>query len=246
MRAVEFDALKLISKSLFAVSRNRFLDTMYFPELTNQLQQLLNRNKIRGQLFIANKEKDDRAKKSRKETAVTSFSDMSGHELQLWIDEATHSLNKPYEKSRIITNLSHQKDLIALPPYSAVKYSFLSYHDTQSARTKKLVEKGIQISRHPSHVSCMAKIGGSLPLKVSMRMHEKEIPLHSSDTIRDTHSKTNHMISEFLAFLSYGTFCPINQSKTLVVQDKSCQTESDFFPSLNDNTDDNSMCTQEC
>ena len=207
MRNLEGNAIRKITRTLFAGSKLQFLENLVYPEMSNKLHNIVKRTKMSTQLHLAEKELLHRTDKEKDPKAVcilTSFSAMSLGQLVAWIFETKKSLNTPRKPSLIrVGGDSHHS--IALPSASTFKFSCVKYDDRDAQLTCNRMDRSKNLARHPINMASFAALGLSLPIAIENNTLLAQTPLHSSDNVRSTVALTP-VISDTLFFLSYGTY----------------------------------------
>ena len=226
LRNVEQDGLRRVNETLFHVSRQRFLERVFWPETTNRLLNLQKRQKISSQLFLANDELESRdPSKEKKQTANSSFSTMSTDELTKWVQTATKVLKEDRRQSIVTTSCgTGQHPTLALLPDTPVRYSFVKYDENKAKTTHQTVWDSIHLSKHPTNLASMAQLGLTLPLSVECDTQQKSTPLLPTDNARYNKLSCGS-VNELMHFLSFGTFKVKERSlDSVVVIDRNTQT----------------------
>lgn len=205
LRRLNFDYLRRLTEEIFPSNRVRYLEETYYPEIANQLHNLITRQKISAQLPMAKKELVARNYPCTNTNTNTSFATMGNEELNSWLDYGD-GLRRELKQTVTLTGLpaietkktEHTLDLGYYEQQQSLPYTFVDYY--QSKRTDKLVHEARasqppqpSYPTHPSYLGSKAQLGAMLPFHI--------FPPFPS--YFETDNSRN--IKKILNFLSFGT-----------------------------------------
>ena len=209
-------ALSKIQQGLFGSSRERFLNNVMWPETTNQLSNLLNRQRLANQVLHAEKELRYRQlltfqRQENPPPPHSCFSDMpyfdlspSEPSLKSWICAANKKLNTRPRNSHVALPSEPYVPLV-FNPYRRMNLSFILYGEEFDS-TSKLVGRAEHTETHPRNISSLAQVALSAPLLVDVLPEEPIHPFDKTPNISKSH--INETALEIIQFLSFGMFKP--------------------------------------
>lgn len=200
-RKLETDILSKTREIVFNSSRYQFLQKIYYPELSCQLDYFLTKYKLSTQLDIAKKVLTNRSSpncSSPNPTYWTSFHSMSNKALKDWIVDAEEFVNRRrFVKSPTKPNICFSSPNVFAIPASRKQfpYTFIRYDDRASVITSQLLFQSRKWRKSGQFLSSYAALSKQCPYQVLAPTGCNAQNVDNTKCIRD-----------FMHFLSYGFY----------------------------------------
>ena len=205
-RKLETDILSKTYEIVFKKSRYEFLQDIFYPEISSQLDYFLTKNKLASQLNIAKKVLAARSSQNSEAWLLsTSFHSLSDEQLKAWIADATCFVSsRRFVQSRTKPAISlATREVFAVPANrNQFRYTFVRQHDNASLITSALIFKCRRWRRNGSFMASYAKLSRICPYRVLTPSAPNAKHVDNTQCIRD-----------FMHFLSYG-FYDLNKFQT--------------------------------
>ena len=213
LREAERHALSRIQRGLFGSSREKYLNNVIWPETTNQLTDLLNKQQLRMQLSHALKEQQYRQTSLHQSSATppphTCFTDMpsesttpSQPSLNQWIHAAHEKLDTTNRSSHVALPAEPMVSL-TFNPDRRMHLSFIR-HAEEFDSTAELVGRAEHVEAHPRNTGSLAQVALSTPLLVDTLPDEQIHPF--DEKTKEKNNSVNQTALDIVRFLSFGTF----------------------------------------
>ena len=235
--SLDKDCLQNIYRSLYEKSKYDFLKHIFYPEINNQMGQIIKKWKLGLQIKLAEQELKNRLLQNSKKF----FLEFSNHELEDWLLDAKKELtNQNTYLNRSHANMKHANPRLGvqIPQEDHFRYSFLpkqlpaSHNNlgqvientlnaiTYGCRFSWLSPLRLPIRDHPLNLSIFAQLAQGLPGKTFL---DKDDKIHSSDNLRHDQID-NRELDDLMIFLSFGAWRPKRVEDSCIINDSSVQT----------------------
>ena len=205
-KSLETDIFSKTTEIIFKKSRYQFLQDIFYPEISNQLDYFLTKYRLASQLSMAKKVLAARASGTCDLWLTsTSFHDLSDEQLKAWITDAASFVSmRRFTLSRTKPAISlASRDVFAVPTNrKQFRYTFVRQHDNASLITSGLIFRSRRWRRNGCFMASYAKLSKMCPYRVLTPYSPNDQLIDNTQAIRD-----------FMHFLSYG-FYDLNKSPT--------------------------------